>query len=119
MHDTIIRALKEIDNNVYYGAVTEKDFERLTSADCIIFASSSYRRKGTASKDLIAEYEVFIIRENFIEESLILNVINTMESIPGIRLTGQPNNFEYLNKGNTNIVLETIRLQFARIIKRC
>ncbi len=118
MRDKILKALKQFDNNVFYGAVTEKDFQKLSSADCIIFASSDYHLKDAKSKDLIAEYYVFIVRENYICENLIVEIINAMEAIPGLRLTNQPNNFEYMPKGKTDIMLETIRLQFSKTIKR-
>lgn len=120
MKDKITAALAPIDKNIFYGAVTEKNFQALgNSADCIIVAADNIRRKDTASRDLIFTYNIFIVRENYIPEELILNVISALEAVPGLRFSNQSNPYEYLPKGKTNIVLETVMLGFTRTVKRC
>lgn len=118
MKDKIKSALEPIDKNIFYGAVTEKDFQMMQSADCIIVATDDIKRKDMSSKDLVFTYNIFIVRENYIPEELILNVINAIEGIPGLRLANQSNPFEYLPKGKTNVVLETVMLGFTRTVKR-
>lgn len=119
MRNKIIEALKPLDKNIFYGAVSEKDFQNMKSADCIIVASDSIRLKESSSRDLVFTYNIFIVRENVVPEELILNVIEAMEQIPGLRLVNQSNPFEYLPKGKTGMIVETIMLSFSRTVKRC
>lgn len=119
MRNKIIEALKPLDKNIFYGAVSEKDFQNMKSADCIIVASDSIRLKESSSRDLVFTYNIFIVRENVVPEELILNVIEAMEQIPGLRLVNQSNPFEYLPKGKTGMIVETIMLSFSWTVKRC
>lgn len=118
MQNKITEALKTIDEKVFYGAVTEKDFQELDSADCIVFATSDFKKKAVDSRDLVFTYDVFIVRENYIPENTILSVIKAVENIPQLRLVGQSNLFEYVKKGKTNVIVESVCIKFSRTVKR-
>lgn len=112
--NTIKNKLKELDNNVYYGIVDPKIRE--TIWDCIVFARvrPSYNTNLTSCSD---HYDVCIIRENYIPEGFDLEVIRKMKEIDGVRLAQEDGSFDYLQKPNTNTVVEMLTLHFVRARK--
>lgn len=106
--------LKEIDENTYYGMVD--DSRRETVWDYIVFNRKkiSHSDGRTSSTD---RFDVHIIRENYIPDKLEDEVINKLREIPGIRLSGEDTDFAYVQKPNTNIVVEMMSIHFVRARK--
>lgn len=105
--------LKELDNNVFYGMVDRKMKE--TTWDYIVFN----RKTLTSNSNKTGYGQVFsvhIIRENFIPEDLEIDVINKVQEIPGIRLAGE-GTYSYIQKSNTNIVVEMFSIDFVKAKK--
>ena len=106
--------LKEIDPNTYYGMVDESQAE--TVWDYIVFNRTRIRHSGnkTSSSDFFA---VHVIRENYIPDGMENAVIDALCELPGVRLTGEDTEFSYVQKPNTNIVVEMMSISFLRARK--
>lgn len=112
--DDIKNQLEKVDPKVYYGMVDEAIRE--TVWNCTVFART--KLKVTGNKTGFADgYDVLIIRENFIPEGTDLEIISKMLEIDGMRLSGEDGNYEYIQKPNTNIVVEMLALHFVRARK--
>ena len=106
--------LKEIDPNVYYGMVDESRAE--TVWDYIVFNRTAIRHSTnkTSSSD---RFSVHVIRENYIQDGLEDEVIEKLCELPGVRLTYEDTTFNYVQKPNTNIVVEMMTISFLRARK--
>lgn len=106
--------LKEIDPNVYYGMVDDSAAE--TVWDYIVFnrKTISHSSNKTSSTD---KFDVHVIRENYIPDGLEDVVIDKLRDLPGVRLTGEDSSFAYVQKPNTNIVVEMMTIHFLRARK--
>lgn len=106
--------LLEIDSRVYYGMVDES--VRETVWDYIVF-----NRKPTKVNENKTGYSYYftvnVIRENFIPEGLDLAVISKMLEIPGMRLAGTDFQYAYVEKPNTNAVVEMLSIDFVKSVK--
>lgn len=106
--------LTEIDPKVFYGMVDPSIRE--TVWDYIVFDRKSL--KPNASKTGYTEkYSVHIIREEYIPEGLELEVIDKMLEIDGVKLSGDDGIYTYVQKPNTNIVVEMFSVDFIRAKK--
>lgn len=105
--------LKEIDPNIYYGMVDES--VRETVWNYIVFNRSTITHSAnkTAATD---RFDVHIIRENYVPEGMDTEVIDKLCSIPGVRIAGDCV-FSYVQKPNTNIVVEMLTIPFVRARK--
>lgn len=106
--------LKEIDDNVFYGMVDES--MRETVWDYIVFERKNMLFSPNKTGASIF-YTVHIIRENFIPEGLEIEVINKMQEIPGMRKATQGGTYEYIQKPNTNTVVEMFSIEFVKPFK--
>lgn len=106
--------LKEFDPNVYYGMVDESQAE--TVWDYIVFNRTVIRHstQKTSSSD---RFNVHVIRENYIPDGLEDELIDSLCKLPGVRLTGDDTTFTYVQKPNTNIVVEMMTISFLRARK--
>ena len=97
---------------VYYGKTFAKEND---TWDYFIFNRQRISRSGTNNIDINYQYQVHIISENYIEEDLEIQVIKALKSI-GLKLvdSGQ---FNYVTKGNTDIVVEMLTLTFSKTNK--
>lgn len=112
--DVIKSKLEEVDPCVYYGTVDEAIRE--TVWNCIVFARTTL--KVTGNKTAYADgYDVLVIRENFIPEGTDLEIIGKMLEIDGMRLSSEDGVYTYIQKPNTNIVVEMLALHFVRARK--
>ena len=106
--------LTEIDSNVFYGMVDSSMKE--TVWDYIVFDRKAL--KLNPSKSSYTEvYAVHIIREDFIPEGLEVEVINKMLEINGMKMSGDDGIYTYVQKTNTNIVVEMFSVEFIRAKK--
>lgn len=106
--------LKAIDPNTYYGMVDESRAE--TVWDYIVFNRARIRHSSnrTSSSDF---FDVHVIRENYIPDGMEDEVINALCDLPGVRLAGEDTEFSYVQKPNTNIVVEMMTISFLRARK--
>ena len=106
--------LKEIDPNVFYGMVDQSVKE--TVWNYIVFNRSTITHSAnkTAATD---RFDVHIIRENYVPEGMDIQVIEALCSIPGVRTAGADCTFSYVQKPNTNIVVEMLTIPFVRARK--
>lgn len=112
--DDIKTKLEEIDQKVYYGMVDEEVREIVW--DYIVFNRSTLKAHPNRT-GYVDYYDVHIIRENFVPEGLEIEVINKMLEISGMRLADGDNTYTYVQKPNTNIVIEMLTLHFVRARK--
>lgn len=106
--------LQEIDPRVYYGLVDESI--KNTIWNYIVFNRTTI--KHSANKTGASDYfDVHIIRENYIPDGIDKEVIDKLCELPGVRLTGNDSTFTYVQKPNTNIVVEMLTINFLRARK--
>lgn len=112
--DDIKKQLEKVDPKVYYGMVDDEVKE--TMWDYTVFNRT--KLKSTGNKTGFADgYDLHIVRENFIPEGLDLSMIEKMLEIDGMRLAGEDGSYNYVQKPNTNIVVEMLTLHFVRARK--
>lgn len=106
--------LKELDNNVFYGMVDKSMQETLWNY--IVFNRTTM--KPSANKTGFSDYfTVHIIREEWIPEGFEREVISKMLEIDGMRLAGNDAVYTYVQKPNTNIVVEMLSIDFVKAKK--
>lgn len=114
--EKIEKALMEIDKNVHYGKIPESQINE--DWNYFVFGKSILRPTGTSNIDLIDNYWVAIVRENYIPDELVFDVIDKLNSIPGLKLTSEDGNYEYVFKNKTDLVVEILTLSFSKV-KKC
>lgn len=108
--ETIKNKLKEIDESVYYGMVHSEKKETLWNY--IVFNRTSI--KSNQNQTSFADgYIVHIVREEWIPEGLAEEVIQKMLEINGMRLAGTDMQYNYVQKPNTDIVIEMLSIEFV------
>ena len=112
--DDIKNKLEEIDQNVDYGAVKRSRKETLWNY--IVFNRNVM--KPNQNKTSYSEYySVHIVRENFIPEGLVLEVINKMLEIAGMRVASTDIQYNYTTKPSTDKVVEMASIEFVKPVK--
>lgn len=106
--------LKELDPNVYYGLVDDRQREMVW--DYIVFNRSTIKR-STSKASATDYFDVHIIRENYIPDGIDDEVVEKLCALPGVKLSGSDSAFAYVQKPNTNIVVEMLTISFARARK--
>ncbi len=114
--EKIENELKKLDNQIYYGKVPNSILEK--DWNYIVFGKSKIKKPNKDSIDLYDYYWVTIVRENYIPDELVFNVIDSLNSLPGLRLTTEDGEYNYLFKGSTDLVVELVTLVFAKV-KKC
>lgn len=112
--DEIKTKLEEIDPRVYYGMVDTEI--RDTEWDYIVFNRTPLKITGNCT-GLSDGFDVHIVRENFIPEGLDVAIIGKMREIAGVRVSGENHEYTYIQKPNTNTVVEMLSLHFVRARK--
>ena len=106
--------LQELDPNVFYGVVDRNKLG--TVWNCIVFGRTNV--KPSTNKTSASDYfDVLIIRENYIPEGFDTEIIKTLTELDGVRLAGNDGRFDYVQKPNTNTVIEMLTLSFVRARK--
>lgn len=106
--------LREIDPCVYYGIVDESRKETLWNYIVFNRSTITHSANKTSATD---HFEVHIIRENYVPEGMDTAVIDKLCALPGVRLAGTDCAFNYVQKPNTNIVVEMLTIPFIRARK--
>ena len=107
--------LREADNNVFYGAVDNE--MRETVWDYTVF-NRKVLKPSTNRTGYTDVFSVHIVRENFIPEGLEETVIELMLSIPGMKLSPNDGEYDYVTKPGTNTVVEMFSIDFMKPRKR-
>lgn len=116
MLNKIRTKLEEAGETVFYGRGKfdkEKD-----SWDCTVFGRRKLLVNGTSKTDYTDRYFVSIIREDYIPQGDELAIIDKLCEIPGMRLSASDFYYNYVNKGNTDTVVEILTLEFSKSKKR-
>jgi hypothetical protein len=113
---TIESALKEIDSNVFYGKVPESALD--DAWNYLVFGKKRLKKAGQSGIDLCDYYWIGIIREEYIPDQLVFDIIDKLNSIPGLKLVDEDGEYDYTFKGKTDLVVEILTLTFAKI-KKC
>ena len=107
--------LEQIDPNVFYGAVHSRMKETLW--DYTVFNRKTLKpsTNRTGYSDV---FSIHIIRENFIPEGLEEEAIESLLSIPGMKLASNDGVYDYVTKPGTNTVVEMFSIDFIKPRKR-
>lgn len=116
MLKTIREALLAIDPNVYFGGVTNVD--TADKWDYIVFSRGGMRRNARGNTAYSTTINVVVVREEYVPEETIYQVIEAMETIPNVRLNENAVEFEYDRKGNTKTVMEMAVISFSWMRKK-
>lgn len=106
--------LQEVDKRVYYGMVDENVKDTVWNYIVFNRTTLGFPANKTGASD---HFDVSIIRENFIPEGIDTEVIQKLCALPGVRLSANDGEFNYVLKPNTNIVVEMLTLHFVRARK--
>lgn len=85
----------------------------------IVFNKQKLKKGGTSNTDLTYYWNVAIVHEEYIPEGLEESVINKILEINGLRLADGDMPFEYLTKGDSDMVVELLQISFVKTKKRC
>lgn len=113
--EDIKNKLLEVDDNVFYGMVDSSMKETLWNY--IVFNRSvmSVNENKTGYTD---KFTVHIIREDWIPEGLEFEVIDKMLEISGMRISRSDAVYQYVQKPNTNTVVEMLSIDFVKPKKK-
>lgn len=117
MRNKIRDKLLGIDSNVFYGMATADDLKRMSTWDYLIFGQDHIRKKSQTSTDFQGYWYVTIVREEYIPDETVFDIIERLETIGGLRLADQDFAYDYVTKPNTNLVLEILELTFTKTKK--
>lgn len=113
--EDIQQKLLGIDSKVFYGKVDEKEIENDWNYIVFMRKKLSFDAQKNSFSD---KFIVAVIRENFIPDGLENDVIEAMRTIPGVKLSSADGEYNYVQKPNTNTVVEILTLEFVRARKR-
>lgn len=107
--------LKKLDDRVCYGVI-DNIVKQSPVWDCIVFGRSNikYPSNKTGASDY---FDVLIIRENYIPVGFDTEVIQALTSLDGVKLAGDTASFDYIQKPNTDTVVEMLTISFVRARK--
>lgn len=117
MRDKIKEKLLEIDSNIHYGIIP--DNMEIEDWNYFVFGQDRIRKKSPTSNDLQGYWYVTIVREDYIPDEVVFDVIEKLTDIPGLNLADGDCEYEYTTKGNTNLVVEILKINFTKTKKRC
>lgn len=112
--EVIKEKLQQVKSSVYYGMVDDEVKNNVW--DYIVFnrAPMKINQNKTGASDY---YDVNIVCENFIPEGIDVEIINKMLEIPGMRIADEDCPYNYVQKPNTNIVVEMLTIRFVKARK--
>lgn len=116
MLNEINEALRRVDDNVFYGGVT--DIGQMRDWNYIVFQRADLKRTTRGNTAYTQELRVVIVREDYVPEETIREVIDALEALPNVRLKEDAASFEYDRKQNTKTVMEMAILTFCWVEKR-
>ena len=118
--DDVKRTLKEIDPIVFYGLVPsrilDENEEEIDVWDYTVFNRSKLKH-NTNKTSFGDQFEVHIVREEYIPEGIDIEVITKLTALPGVKLADEDGTYDYIQKPNTDTVVEMLTLTFTRARK--
>lgn len=115
--EEIQKALESVsDLPVYYGKTFASENDK---QNYIVFNRRNVSKSGKNNCDYNYYYQVHIIHENYIPEGFEYDVIAAMEDIPGVKLTTDTHNYQYVMLNNTDKVVELLTLTFTKTVRGC
>ena len=101
----IEEALASFKLPVWYGKTFCKSDDKW---NYFVFNKKQFNRSGKSKIDFNYDYQVHIIMENYIEEGFEQKVIKKIKENTNLKLIDQPMQFNYVQKNNTNLVVEIL-----------
>ena len=105
---------------VGYGGVRKSELDRW---NYFVFNRIRRTKNNNSRQDLQTFYQVHVVHEDYIPEGYIDRVIQALEAPaePGTKLrqTNDDIDFNYVYKGNTDLVVEIATITFYHPEKRC
>lgn len=114
--DEFIKKYGVIEEILYGTAHTH---EASKSWNYIVFNKEKIKKGGTSNTDLTYYWNVAIVHEEYIPEGLEEAIIDKILEIKGLRLADGDMPIDYLTKGESNMVIELLRISFVKTKKRC
>lgn len=116
MLNEIRKALDALgEHNVFFGAVPHQDAGFIW--DYCVFARRNTRRAGASRMDFTEQYDVTVVREDYIPEGYEYQVASAVAAIPGLRLADSDIIWAYDIKPGTNTAVEICTISFVRARK--
>ena len=112
----IEEALASFKLPVWYGKTFCKADDKW---NYFVFNKKQFNRSGKSKIDFNYDYQVHIIMKNYIEEGFEQKVIKKIKENTNLKLIDQPMQFNYVQKNNTNLVVEILTLEFTKTFKGC
>ena len=105
----IRETLKEIDENVFYGAVHSRMKETLWNYIVFNRVKLEPSENRTGYRNL---YAVHLVREEYIPEGEEERLIKALKSIKGVRVASDGGSYDYTTKPSTDTVVEMFSINF-------
>ena len=115
MLDKLKEILEAMDSNLYYGQVAKAP----EKWNYTTFNRSTISKAGKSKMDFCEYYEVHIVRENYVSEGYVYELIKRVLAGTRLRLADKDVEFEYFLKGNTELSVEVATITFALPVKGC
>ena len=115
--EEIQKALESVsDMPVYYGKTFASENDK---QNYIFFNRRNVSKSGKNNCDFNYYYQVHIIHENYIPEGFEHKIVDAMEAIPGMKLTTDNHNYQYVLLNSTDTVVELLTLTFTKTVRGC
>lgn len=115
MLEKIEAKLKEVMPLVFYGMADEIGNAPLWNYIVFFRETTSRNNQNLSYTD---HYSVGIVCENWVKNEIISDVIEKLESLPGLRLASSDIGFDYARKPGTNAVVEVASIPFIHVRKK-
>lgn len=102
-------------HKVFYGRAYDP-YDELPEWNYIILTRDTVNITATKLNN---NFNVIVTHEDYIPDGCILELVNHLEKIPGFKLNGEPSQYDYTFKDNTQLIVEGISLSFTWADKRC
>lgn len=113
MRENVENAIKNYEPNFFYGQATVELTDKWNYS---VFKRDTIDHERTSSK---INYSLAIVRENYIEEELIKNIVKSVLSNTRLRLRDTNFKFDYFYNPKSSLVCETIVIEFYETSKVC
>lgn len=104
----------------YYGACSERKLDRW---NYFVFNRRTTTKRNTSRQDYQTFYEIHIVHEDYIPEGYVEAVVEALEaqdeSGTKLRATDDDIRYDYVFKGNTDVVVEMATITVFHPAKRC
>lgn len=101
---------------VFYGRAYDPN-DDLMFWNYIVASRLATTIDSTKSNDT---YMIIVAHENYIPKGCVLNLVDHLEkNIPGLRIAPRSAEYDYTFKGNSQLVVEGVGLEFSAPSKRC